>query len=152
MQCLVEIGMNAFLKLKKLRIEHLSGIENDQTYNVFLQQLSQNQTLRLIKLEQVFTDDSARFAMLVDAISKTRVKKFVCWLARCCKSSSQEASKQCTPTDQLCSFVSCTSLQIIKTRSSDVRSKIDLAKVLLTVQKMDSQLRELHVTEWTFTA
>ena len=60
--------------------------------------------------------------------------------------------KQCTPTDQLCQFVACTNLQVIKTRSSDIRSKIDLARVLQTVQKVDSQLRELHLTEWTFTA
>ena len=133
MQCLVEIGLNNFLKLKKLRIEHLSGTDNDEIYNVFLQQLRQNQTLTLIKLEQVYPDDPARFELLVQAISKTRVKKFVCWLARCCKTNSQSVTTQCTPTDQLCQFVSCENLQIIKTRSSDVRSTIDLAQVLTTV-------------------
>ena len=42
MKSLTDIGMNSFLKLKKLRIEHLSGSENNEIFNQFLLQLSQD--------------------------------------------------------------------------------------------------------------
>ena len=65
MQSLTDIGMNTFSKLKKLRIEHLSGSENDKIYNQFLFQLSQDQRLKMVKIESIFPDDPIRFSLLV---------------------------------------------------------------------------------------
>lgn len=55
--CLNQIGLNSFVKLKKLRIEHLeaTGSNFAATYELFIGQLKINTSLTFIKLERVFT-------------------------------------------------------------------------------------------------
>ena len=98
MCCINEVGLNSFIKLKKLRIEHIETDQAfDETYATFLRQLKANTTLTLVKLERVFTMDNARLLLLRDALKTSKVKKMVLWLYR----GALDA------TDQLCQFLHC---------------------------------------------
>ena len=57
--CINEVGLNNFIKLKKLRLEHLEATDNafDEAYGTFLEQLRVNSTLTFIKLERLFSRD-----------------------------------------------------------------------------------------------
>jgi hypothetical protein len=56
MEVIVEIGLASFIRLRKLRVEHLNeGDENNEiVYRRFLEQLSENKTISFIKLERIF--------------------------------------------------------------------------------------------------
>jgi hypothetical protein len=58
--CVNEVGLNNFLKLKKLRMEHLEadGQQFHEVYEAFLSQLKVNTSLTFVKLERVFTKDN----------------------------------------------------------------------------------------------
>ena len=71
MEQVIEIGLNHFVRLKKLRVEHLNPENSEQSmtsftqstdevYKKFLLQLSENQTISFIKIERVFTNDTPR--------------------------------------------------------------------------------------------
>ena len=58
MVCVNEVGLNSFIKLKKLRLEHLESVpEFDEAFKTFLRALSVNTTLTFVKLERIFTRD-----------------------------------------------------------------------------------------------
>ena len=78
MEQVVSIGLNSFIRLKKLRVEHLNldsteaekkvtsfDLNKDEIYKQFLSQLSENQTISFIKIERVFVDDNPRWLMLL---------------------------------------------------------------------------------------
>ena len=93
-----QVGLNNFIKLKKLRLEHLETQPAfDEAYLTFLNALKANTTLTFVKLEQIFKQDNERLLMLRDALKTSRVKKLVLWLSK----GPLEA------TDQLCQFMSC---------------------------------------------
>ena len=93
-----EVGLNSFIKLKKLRLEHIDTDETfDETYATFLRQLKINTTLTFVKVERVFTRDNARLLLLRDAIKTSKVKKMVLWLYK----------GHLDATDQLCQFLHC---------------------------------------------
>lgn len=58
--CINEIGLNGFVKLKKLRMEHLEAIGANfaATFELFICQLRANTSLQFIKLERVFTQSN----------------------------------------------------------------------------------------------
>jgi len=60
LMCVVEVGLNSFLKLKKLRIEHLEADSQqfNEVYEAFLSQLKVNTSLTFVKLERVLTKDN----------------------------------------------------------------------------------------------
>lgn len=81
--CINEVGLNSFIKLKKLRLEHLdtdTAAFTDEAYNTFLSQLKVNTTLTFVKLERIFTRDNERLLMLRDSLKTSKVKKMVLWL------------------------------------------------------------------------
>ena len=81
MSCITEVGLNSFIKLKKLRLEHIETDQTfDETYATFLRQLKSNTTLTFVKLERVFTRDNASILLLRDALKTSKVKKMVLWL------------------------------------------------------------------------
>lgn len=89
-----EVGLNNFIKLKKLRLEHLeTDSAYEDTYKLFLRHLKTNTSLTFIKIECIFTRDNNKVLMLIDAMKTSHIKKMVLWL---CKKSNLEA------TDQLC--------------------------------------------------
>ena len=93
-----EVGLNSFIKLKKLRLEHLEAeAAHEETYSLFLTHLRANTTLTFVKLERVFTRDNSKLLMLRDALKTSKVKKMVLWLSR----GTLEA------TDQICQFLVC---------------------------------------------
>lgn len=78
MEQVVSISLNSFIRLKKLRVEHLNldsteaekkvtsfDLNKDEIYKQFLSQLSENQTISFIKIERVFLDDNPRWLMLL---------------------------------------------------------------------------------------
>lgn len=80
--CINEVGLNSFIKLKKLRLEHLDTetAAFDEVYDTFLGQLKVNTTLTFVKLERIFTRDNERLLMLRDSLKTSKVKKMVLWL------------------------------------------------------------------------
>ena len=81
MRCVNQAGLNSFLKLKKLRLEHLeTESDHKDTYDTFVEQLSKNLTLTFIKLERFFTQDNEMVLKLRDALKTSKVKKMVLWL------------------------------------------------------------------------
>jgi len=56
MMCVNEVGLNSFLKLKKLRMEHLEANSHqfNEVYEAFISQLKVNTSLTFVKLERVF--------------------------------------------------------------------------------------------------
>lgn len=69
-----EVGLNSFIKLKKLRLEHLEAESAfDETYAQFLRHLKSNTTLTFVKLERIFTRDNTKLLMLRDALKTSRV-------------------------------------------------------------------------------
>jgi len=135
-------GLNSFIKLKKLRLEHLEAESKyEETYTTFLQQLKSNTTLTLVKLERIFTRDNAKLLLLRDALKTSKVKKMVLWLNR----GPVEA------TDQLCQFLHCKRLKCLKVRRFDhSRSDLNLLQVLIAINLHASSLRELYLEEWDF--
>ena len=53
-------------------------------------------------------------------------------------------------TEKFCQLIMCRNLQVIKTRLTDVRSKMDLAAVLDQMRKIGSNLSEIDLQEMTF--
>lgn len=143
MENINEVGLNSFIKLKKLRLEHLEA-ENpyEETYTTFLRHLMTNTSVTFIKVERVFTRDNNKLLMLIDALKTSHVKKMVLWL---CKKSHLEA------TDQLCQFLHLKRLQSLKVRRFDHRDNaIDLLQVLIAINLHASSLKELYLEEWDF--
>lgn len=70
MEAIVEIGLSSFIRLRKLRVEHLSitSTDHEAIFSRFLEQLSENQTISLIKMERVFTTDGHQKQRLHEAI------------------------------------------------------------------------------------
>ena len=90
MQNINEVGLNSFIKLKKLRLEHIeSEPMYEETYMTFLRQLKTNKSVTFIKVERIFTRDNNKLLMLIDALKTSHVKKMVLWL---CKRSNLEAT------------------------------------------------------------
>ena len=117
MQSVNEVGLNNFVKLKKLRLEHLEA-ENaqfDEIYQTFLDQLKSNSTLTFVKLERVCPRNNDKLMQLRDSLKTSKVKKMVLWLNK----------GQLDATDQLCQFIQCHRLQSIKVRRFD-HKKTDL--------------------------
>lgn len=85
MEAIVDIGLNQFIRLRKLRIEHLEGdrmTSSDlhcQVYRRFLEQLGDNQTITFVKLERVFNNNAPMRQALITAIKHSRVRKCVLW-------------------------------------------------------------------------
>lgn len=56
MECINQVGLNNFVKLKKLRLEHLeTDPKFDEAYQTFLSSLRQNTSIVFVKLERLFT-------------------------------------------------------------------------------------------------
>mmetsp|Transcript_25913 Transcript_25913/g.34690 ORF Transcript_25913/g.34690 Transcript_25913/m.34690 type:complete len:173 (-) Transcript_25913:766-1284(-) len=119
METINEVGLNSFIKLKKLRLEHLEAESAyEETYTTFIRHLKANTSITFIKVEHIFTRDQNKLLMLIDALKTSRVKKMVLWLS---KRGSSEA------TDQLCQFLHCKRLQCLKVRRFDhKRTDLDL--------------------------
>ncbi len=65
--CINEVGLNSFIKLKKLRLEHLDyHSAYDETFQTFLSQLKVNKTLTFVKLERIFVRDNDKLIILRD--------------------------------------------------------------------------------------
>ena len=81
MMCINEVGLNSFIKLKKLRLEHLDyHSAYDETFQTFLSQLKVNKTLTFVKLERIFVRDNDKLIMLRDSLKTSGVKKMVLWI------------------------------------------------------------------------
>lgn len=143
METINDVGLNSFIKLKKLRLEHLeSDPRHEDTYTNFIRHLKTNTSVTFIKVERIFTRDHNKLLMLIDALKTSRVKKMVLWL---CRRHSSEA------TDQLCQFLHCKRLQCLKVRRFDhKRTDLDLLQVLIAINLHASALKELYLEEWDF--
>lgn len=77
------IGLNNFAKLKKLRIEHLEGNQNEKAWSDFLTQLQTNSTITHIKIEHLFPEENSKLLLLRDAIDRSRMQKMILWISSC---------------------------------------------------------------------
>ena len=70
MEAMVDIGLNQFIRLRKLRVEHLTSPDarTSGIFHRFLEQLATNQTILLIKMERVFNEDPAMRRALYETI------------------------------------------------------------------------------------
>ena len=74
--------------------------------------------------------------MLRDALCTSKLRKAVVWLN----------DGSVTKTEQLCQYVFCKPIQVLKVRAFDYKkSEINLAHVLKAVQKSGSEIREIDL-------